>query len=373
MKNAIYLDYNATCPIRPEIIELVSSVMTEGGNPSSVHAHGRKARGRVEDARRQISKLIDCKPQEIIFTSGGTEANNMALNAVKGCTVMTALGEHDSVLAPANLNNVRDIACRPNGLIDLEDLKTALEAAQTQSFVSIMLANNETGVCQPIAEIAELVHSLGGLLHTDAIQAVGKIPVSFRDMGVDMMSVSGHKIGGPQGQGTLVVREGLVIKPGQIGGGQELGRRGGTENVAGIAGFGLAAEMAGADLHRYLSVEDLRNTMEAELSDFCSGAVIYGANSTRLPNTSCLSMPGVTAELQVMNFDLAGIAISAGSACSSGKVKASHVLVAMGANEIEAGEAIRVSLGRETTRAEIDRFVEVWKKLYEKKSPRFAA
>jgi len=373
MNNGIYLDYNATCTIRAEVIDLVAFVMAEGGNPSSVHGRGRRARNRVEDARSQIAKLIDCKAQEIIFTSGGTEANNMALNSFSGRPLIVSDAEHDSILAPAMPHITYSVAFNADGSLQLEDLETSLKQVPSAPLVSVMLANNETGVCQFIKQIAELVHEFGGIIHTDAIQAVGKIAVNFKELGVDMMSISGHKIGGPQGQGALIVREGLAIEARQKGGGQELGRRGGTENVAGIAGFGLAAEMAEADMAKYDTAKRLRDAMEAELASYCPEITIYGKETNRLPNTSCLSMPGVRSELQVMNFDLAGIAISAGSACSSGKVKASHVLTSMGANETEASEAIRVSLGRETTQSDIDKFVETWKKLYQKKSPKFAA
>jgi len=373
MTTGIYLDYNATCPVRGDVIELVAAVMGEGGNPSSVHGRGRKARARVETARGQIAALIGCKAQEIIFTSGGTEANNMALNGFPGRLIFVSAAEHDSVLAPASSRNAPLVSLAPSGLVDLGDLDDKLKSCDEEAVVSIMLANNETGICQQIAPIAEMVHSYGGLLHVDAIQAVGKIAVDFRRTGADLMSISAHKIGGPQGQGALVIREGLAIRGWQSGGGQELGRRGGTENVAGIAGFGLAARMAADDLPCYAQLQQLRDSMEAQIKAYCPDVKIYGEDTPRLPNTSCLSMPGVRSELQVMNFDLAGIAVSAGSACSSGKVKASHVLTAMGADNAEAAEAIRVSLGRETTAAEMDKFVQVWKKLYEKKSPGKAA
>ncbi len=373
MTTGIYLDYNATSPIRPDVITLVAEVMAEGGNPSSVHASGRRARQRVETARRKLAALVGSKPQEIIFTSGGTEANNMALKGFPARALLVSAGEHDSILAPAVLASATHLVLNGNGIVDLPALEVALKASDAPMLVSVMLANNETGVLQPIGQIAELVHKFDGLIHTDAIQAVGKIPLNFKDLGVDLMTVSAHKVGGPQGQGALIVREGLPLEAGLRGGGQELGRRGGTENVAGIAGFGLAAEMAQAELDQMQDIAHLRDDMEQRLTQFCPDAVIYGAAVARLPNTCCLSMPGVNSELQVMNFDLAGIAVSAGSACSSGKVKASHVLTAMGASESAASQAIRISLGRGTTAAEIDKFVEVWQKLYEKKTPKTAA
>ncbi|MCG8491185.1 MAG: cysteine desulfurase [Sneathiellales bacterium] len=369
MKTEIYLDYNATAPIRPEVIDRVAEVMREGGNPSSVHGAGRKAKARLETARRQIADLVDCKPQEVIFTSGGTESNNLALLAFAARPQIVSSAEHDSILAVDSGRTVKSVDIQANGEIDPEHLAHLLDACEEAPLVSIMFANNETGVLQPIREIAELVHEKGGIIHTDAIQCAGKIPVSFRDLGVDMMSLSAHKIGGPQGQGALVLREGLAIQSIQKGGGQELGRRGGTENVAGISGFGLAAELAG-ESDQQAAVQNLarlRDYMEQEITAVSKEVKIYGKQSSRLPNTSCISMPGVGSELQVMNFDLAGIAISAGSACSSGKVKASHVLTAMGASEKEAAEAIRVSLGRLTKASDIDKFIEVWKKLYTSK------
>ncbi len=373
MSDLIYLDYNATAPIRPEVTDLVATVMGEWGNPSSVHAAGRKAKGRLETARRQVAALAGCKAQEVIFTSGGTESNNLALKGLAGYEVFISAAEHDSVLAAAGMLEARTIAVDSTGRLDIADLREKLGASDTPALVSVMLANNETGVLQPIREIAELIHEKGGLIHTDAIQSAGKIPLHFKDMGVDMLSLSGHKIGGPQGQGALIVREGLAIQSIQKGGGQELGRRGGTENVAGIAGFGLAAELAMAALEKYDAIEEQRDRMEAAILKISPGSQIYGQGSKRLPNTSCLSMPGVGSELQVMNFDLAGIAVSAGSACSSGKVKASHVLTAMGATEKEASEAIRISLGWLTKPSEIDTFLEIWEKLYRRKSPDCAA
>lgn len=373
MNRSVYLDYNATAPIRAEVIELVTDVMREGGNPSSVHASGRRARGRVETARKQIADLVSCKPQEIIFTSGGTESNNLALKAFADHALIVGGAEHDSVLAASAGRDAILLQCDETGMIDRTDLEVKLSDAPSPSLVSVMLANNETGVIQSISEIAELVHQYNGILHTDAIQACGKIPVDFRELGVDMMSLSAHKIGGPQGEGALVVREGIAIQSIQKGGGQELGRRGGTENVAGIAGFGLAAQLAVNAMPIFDEIEQLRDQMEATVLKISPSSVIYGKETTRLPNTSCLSMPGVGSELQVMNFDLAGIAISAGSACSSGKVKASHVLLAMGAGIEDAAQAIRISLGWQTTQSDMDKFIEVWEKLYQRKSPKFAA
>lgn len=368
MTKRFYLDYNATAPVRPEVIDFVARVMAEEGNPSSVHGAGRTARSRVEEARHQLAALLSCKAPEIIFTSGGTEANNLALGCAMERSLAISAQEHDSVRAPANARNPVLLPVTEDGLLDLEALSSVLEEMQSP-LVSVMYANNETGVLQPIAEIAERVHAAGGLLHCDAIQAVGKIPVDFRELKLDMMSVSAHKFGGPQGAGALILREGLTLSPRQSGGGQELGRRAGTENVAAIAGFGLAASLAEEGIADASRLAAFRDMMETEILKLSPSSVIYGAKAPRLANTSCISMPGVPAELQVMNLDLAGIAVSAGSACSSGKVKASHVLQAMGADDMAAGSAIRISLGRMTGEAAVSALVRNWGELYARKSP----
>ncbi|USG59964.1 cysteine desulfurase [Sneathiella marina] len=368
MTNIIYLDFNATAPIRPEVIAAMVATMEEGGNPSSVHQQGRSSRNKVEEARRQIAGLINCKAPEIIFTSGGTEANNFALSGLPNRQLMISATEHDSILSVALAHEPVVVRVDHNGLADLSDLEAQLQAASAPVLVSVMMANNETGVIQPVKEIAQIVHRYEALLHCDAIQAVAKIPVDFKDLGVDMMSISAHKFGGPQGMGALVLREGVAIEPVVKGGGQELGRRAGTENVAGIVGFGVAAALADARLAEQDNVRQLRDGLERAINDVSPGAVIYGADVPRLPNTVSVSMPGVPSELQVMNFDLAGVAVSAGSACSSGKVKASHVLMAMGVPEGEAGTAIRISLGPTTAQSDIDALLKCWTALFQRKS-----
>lgn len=369
MTDIIYLDFNATAPIRPEVIAAMVTTMEAGGNPSSVHQQGRTSRNKVEEARRQIANLFNCKAQEIIFTSGGTEANNFAFSGLANRQLMISATEHDSILSAAAAREPAIIRVDNNGIIDLVDLEAQLQAASGPVLVSVMMANNETGVIQPIKDIAQIVHKQGALLHCDAIQAVAKVPVDFKDLGLDMMSISSHKFGGPQGMGALILREGLAIEPVVKGGGQELGRRAGTENVAGIVGFGVAASLAEERLKEQDRVRQLRDGLENTFLKISSGAVIYGAEAPRLPNTVSISMPGVPSELQVMNFDLAGIAVSAGSACSSGKVKASHVLMAMGIPEAEAGTVIRISLGTTTTSADIAAVLKSWTALFQRKSP----
>lgn len=333
-----YLDHNATTPIRPAALAAMTEAQAFTGNASSVHAWGRRARKAVEDAREKVAALVNAKPEEVVFTASGTEANNLALRGLRCAAVYASAIEHPSVL------KARD---------DIRALGDEFEAG---ALVSVMLANNETGAIQPVAEIAQSVKAQGGLMHCDAVQAVGRMPVDFVALGVDLMSLSAHKIGGPQGVGALIVRDGVTLTSLLKGGGQERGARAGTENVAAIVGFGVAAEEA-----RILpDLAPLRDRIEAELPQ----AVVFAADGPRIPNTSCLAMPGVVAETQLMAFDLAGVMVSAGSACSSGKLARSHVLSAMGVADDFADCAIRVSLGWNSTEADVDAFIAAWRALY---------
>ncbi len=370
-----YLDYNATAPIRAEAAAAVLAALQIGGNPSSVHARGRLARNLVEDARAEVAALVGAGAAQVIFTSGGTEANNLALSAVPARRLIVSAVEHDSVLSAAAEaeGELEVVPVDHQGVIDLVALEESLTAEPGPALVSVMLANNETGVIQPIASVVALAHEQGALVHCDAVQAAGKLPLDFASFGVDMLSVSAHKLGGPQGVGALVVRDGLAFHPRQHGGGQEFGRRAGTENVSGIAGFGAAARVAKADLGRAAAIATLRDGIERRIKAAAPVAPIWGEGiAKRLPNTSCIGMPGVPSETQVMALDLAGVAISAGAACSSGKVKPSHVLRAMGASAEAAGCSIRVSLGYGTTASDVDRFIEAWTKLYVRVSHRAA-
>jgi cysteine desulfurase len=344
-----YLDHNATSPMRPVALDAMVEALRSGGNPSSVHRPGRAARARIDKARKQVAELIGALPGEVVFTSGGTEANNMALRGHK--RVLVSAIEHESVLKA--VPEAARIPVDGNGVIDLAALDQML--AGELALVSVMFANNETGVIQPIAEVVRLVRAAGALVHCDAVQAAGKVPVDLHGLGIDYLSLSAHKLGGPTGVGALVVRAGAPFATDRLGGGQESNRRAGTENVAGIAGFGAAAEASrdGADL------AVLRDRIEASLP-----GKVYGAVAPRLPNTTCLSMPGVKAETQVMALDLAGVAVSAGSACSSGKVTRSAVLTAMGIEAAEAETAIRISCGWNTVFEDIDRLIAAWKGLY---------
>jgi cysteine desulfurase len=362
MDRTIYLDHNATAPVKPEVAAAIGEALAECGNPSSVHRFGRLARRRVEDARERVAALVGAKPEAVIFTSGGSEANALALALAGGRPILAGATEHDSILKAVPATG--RIPVDAGGIIRREPLAAMLERAGGPALVSIQLANNETGVIQPIAELSEMVHAAGGLLHVDAAQAPGRIPLDAAALGADALTLSAHKMGGPQGIGALVLLADIAPAPLIRGGGQERGWRAGTENVPGIAGFGRAAELAREDLDRAAAVADLRDRLERRVLGLAPAAVIHGSGSPRLPNTSCIGMPGVDSETQVMSFDLAGIAISAGSACSSGKLRRSGVLEAMGVGAEEAGSAIRVSLGPSTSAAEIDRFCDAWAALY---------
>lgn len=362
MADQVYLDYNASAPLCHEARQAMIAAMDVAGNPSSVHASGRAARKVVDHARRTIADLVGGDSERIIFTSGGTEANNLALNGLEDVTVFTSAIEHPSVIE--GRVDAKRIPVDGNGVVDLDALETMLKeasAAGQKVLVSVMLANNETGVIQPVAKVALLAREYGAKVHCDAIQALGRLPVDMGRLLVDMVSVSAHKIGGPKGIGALAIAPGVMLVPQIRGGGQEKYRRGGTENVLGIAGFGAAAERAGAQLANMANVAALRDRLETELASEAPELLIAGKGTERLVNTSCLILPGMPGETQVMALDLAGVAISSGSACSSGKVRESHVLKEMGVSD--AGSAIRVSLGLETTDEDIDTFIRVWSRM----------
>ena len=367
----VYLDWNATTPLRPEALEAMTAAFDVCGNPSSVHAEGRLARRLLEDAREAVARALGTTARAVVFTSGGTEANVMALSpglrAVSGPVERLLLSaiEHVSVLACGQFSHhaVGTIPVGPSGVLDLERLRRML-ADGPPALVSVMAANNETGVLQPIADVAAVVHAAGGLLHVDAIQAFGKIAFNIKDMGADLATVSAHKIGGPKGVGALVLGDGVsAIDPLLRGGGQERGRRAGTENVIGITGFGAAVKATMADLEiDRVRVAALRDRLEAGLRQ-TGGVEVFSADVPRLPNTTLFTASGVKAETAVIGFDLEGIAVSSGSACSSGKVQPSHVLEAMGVGSARAQGAVRLSLGWSTHAADIDRCLQAWRKL----------
>ena len=357
-----YLDHNATSPLRPSVKTAMLAAMDVGGNASSVHAEGRAARKALDDAREKLAYWFGCLPQMMVFTSGGTEANNMALRGVDVQRLLVSAVEHPSVLAAAKTSGkpVELIPVGGNGVVDLAALERLL--AGPKALVSVMLANNETGVVQPIAEIAALAHRAGSLLHVDAVQGVGKLQVNFAMLGADLLTVAAHKVGGPTGIGALIIRDGLVVEPLLNGGGQELRRRAGTENLINIAGFAALAGEAMLDATR------LRDTLEASLTD----AIVFGTGTSRLSNTTCFALSGFSAETLLMNYDLSGIAVSSGSACSSGKVGPSHVLQAMGVTPEAAKSAIRVSLGWNTTAQDITHFISITNKLNARASAKAA-
>jgi cysteine desulfurase len=344
-----YLDWNATSPIRPEARAAMAAAFDLTGNPSSVHGAGRAARALIEDAREAVASLIGAGPNQIVFTSGGSEANALAL-AGSGRRLLVSAIEHDSVLA---YGGAERIAVTSEGVIDLDDLDARLGVDPAPALVSVMLANNETGTIQPLADVIRIARTHGALVHTDAAQAAGRLPVDFLGLDADLLSISAHKLGGPQGVGALVIGERASVLPVIRGGGQERGRRAGTENVVGIAGFGAAAiATPGTD---WSHVRSLRDDLEQRAVGL--GAEIFADQGARLPNTASLRLAGISAETLVIALDLEGIAVSAGAACSSGKVRPSPVLKAMGVSDTAASEAIRVSLGWTTTAEEIDLFI----------------
>lgn len=362
--NPIYLDYNATAPLKPGVSAAMVAALETAGNPSSVHRAGRAARRIAESARALLAQNLGARPQDVIFTSGGTEANRLALTGTGRTRLLISAVEHASVAAYGSDEGTLPV--NADGSLDLDALRAALADHGGETLVSVMLANNETGVLQPVAEAAAIVHAAGGLLHCDAVQGLGKHPLSLLDLGADLLTVSAHKIGGPAGVGALAVRPGLALAANRAAGGQEQGRRPGTENLAGIAGFGAALALLAESLADQPRQAALRDRLEAELTQ--AGATIFGAAVQRLANTTCAAMPGVPAETQVMAFDLAGFCVSAGSACSSGKVQTSPVLTAMGVPADIASAAIRISIGSGTSIQEVGAFAERWKHLYARKN-----
>ena len=357
----IYLDHNATTPLSPEAKAAMSAAFEVPGNPSSIHRAGRVARSLVEDAREAVAAVAGAKPADVVFTAGGTEANALALRGLvraMGCkAALCSMVEHPSVIA--NMTDVESfLSVDANGIIDLGALQQRLKNMPSPVLVSVMLANNETGAIQPVAEVARLVHEAGGYVHCDAVQAPGRLSFSLATLGVDALTLSAHKFGGPKGVGALVMRAGLNVAPLFEGGGQEKSRRSGTENVIGIAGFGAAAKTVPQRLSAAAKIASLRDGIEARIVQSVPGAVIHAKSAARLPNTICVSVPGVASQTQVIQLDLAGVCVSTGSACSSGKVSLSHVLKAMGVADELTATAIRVSLGVETTEADANAFLE---------------
>ena len=366
MENRIYLDNNATMPLRRAAKDVIMASHEAPLNASAVHDFGRTGRRFIEEARTVIAEAAGCPPAQLVFNSGATEGNNTVLQHFERSypeeRVLIGATEHPAVREATK--RAEAIPVDENGIIDLTALETLLQGDKV-SLVSVMLANNETGVLQPMAAIAALVHRYGALLHSDGAQALGRVPIDMAAMGIDFLTLSAHKVGGPQGVGALALGLCGVTPVLLHGGGQEKKARGGTENIAGIAGFGAAAQEALADLDNEIArLHDLHERLENGILDVAPEAVIFGRDVERLPNTSLFSVSGIKAETLLMALDLEGIAASNGSACSSGTVKASHVLSAMGVDAALAGGALRVSTGWATQTSDIDRFLEVWTKIY---------
>ncbi len=375
MSRTTYLDHNATSPLRPEAREAMIAAFETGGNPSSAHALGRSARNRVEEARERAAALCGACTEDLVFTSGGTEAINLALASAVADGAQRLLVssiEHDAVLDFARASGVEvvELPVSQAGVLELGALKDALGENGSDALVAIMLANNETGVIQPVAEAAAIAHEAGARIHVDAAQGLGKLHLSMSELGADYLSLSAHKLGGPQGAGALALGEGAPLVRRQHGGGQERGRRSGTENVAAIAGFGAACAKASPE--DYARLSPWRDALEQRLKAGAPDIIVLGEGAARTPNTLCFAAPGFTSETQVMALDLAGFAVSAGSACSSGKVAKSHVLSAMGLSDDLAGSAIRVSLGWNSREDDAARFADAWLTAYQRIKARAA-
>lgn len=370
-----YLDYAATTPVKPEVKAVVGEAMALHGNASSVHGFGRAAREQVEGARSILAARYKVKPAQVVFTSGATEANNTALQAFRNLPQLVSAIEHPSILQTAlNVSdNPQLIRVDGSGVINLNHLEELLKAVNQPVLVSIMLVNNETGVIQPVAEAAALAKRYGAIFHCDAVQGAGRIQIDFTALGVDMLSLSAHKLGGPQGVGALLLRDGLSMPSFVHGGTQEMRRRAGTENVAGVAGFGKAVSLIDADLARQNEWAGWRSAFEQRIKAAVPEAIIFGVSSPRVAALSCIAMPNVRNDTQLMAFDLAGLAVSSGSACSSGKVQPSPVLKAMQFDEQTAMSAIRVSFGWASQAGELEKLAEKWIELYQRTAKTRAA
>jgi cysteine desulfurase len=355
---SIYLDYNATAPLLPGVLDAMRESMERPTNSSALHSFGQQAKRWMSQARRDIADYIDAHPDHVIFTSGGTEANNFVLKGFPWKRVLLSAVVHDSVYKV--LDSFNELSVDADGLLDIPALEDLLKTTQGPTLISVILAHNESGVIQPLEDVVHLAKTYKAYLHVDAVQALGKIPLSFQKMGVDFMTLSAHKIGGPQGVGVLVSKE--VLSPLMQGGGQERGYRSGTENVPGIVGF--AESLKRQPLDHMKNLKQWHQSMEEELETFCNTFHIYGKKVERLPNTTCLSMPFVESATQVMHLDLNGLAVSMGAACSSGRTQISRSLQKMGPDPMFAKFAIRVSSGWGSTEEDFKKFTTSWKEIY---------
>lgn len=366
----VYLDHNATTPPKDAVREIMQQTWAFPGNPSSVHKAGREARRLIEDSRQTLARALNAGARDVIvFTSGATEANNLAITGAGMERLIVSAIEHPSVLNAAAQKEI--IPALPDGRIDVAALDRMLDGNTQQTLISVMMVNNETGVIQPIEDIVRIARKRGALVHTDAVQAFGRIPVDIQKLGVDFLTLSAHKIGGPQGMGCLVICNCLAVAPQMKGGNQEKNLRAGTENLAGILGFAKAVEAA--DIAEFEKLAIWRDKIETALTAAAPQLKIFGAESPRVANTTMFALPGATSEMQLIALDLAGICVSNGSACASGTVKPSHVLKALGADDALATSSLRVSLGWNTTEKEVDFFIAEWLKMYDRIKSRLSA
>lgn len=365
----IYFDNNATTRVAPQVLAKMNELYQQPLNNSAVHYFGRIAGKFVEDARKEVRKLLNAQNYEVIFTASATESTNTIFHGVDVKRILVSKIEHASVYSCRPMGKeVSEIKVLSNGVVDLEDLKSQLEKISDPNFlVSVMFANNETGALQPVSEIAKLVHQKGGLFHCDIVQGTGKIPLNLEEINADFASISAHKINGPQGVGALLMRKGLDIKPLIVGGKQEKSKRAGTCNTAGIAGFGEACKVTAAKIAEYENVKKLRDFLESELKKIGGESIkIFCEETARLPNTCFVALKNCDSQTQLINFDINGICVSGGSACSSGTVVGSRVLAAMEVEPAFASSAIRISLSPENTQQEIEKFIQVWKEFFER-------
>lgn len=367
-----YLDHNATSPLRPQARAAMLEALEAGGNPSSIYTEGRNARAIVENARKTIADQLGVIPAMVVFTGVGTEANNFAIKGAQVERIIVSAIEHSCVLEAARATGrpLDIVPVSQDGVIDLAALEHSLAQDTGKALVSLMLANNETGAIQPVHEAAAIARKYDALFHTDAVQALGKIPVNFPLLGVDMMTLSAHKVGGPQGVGALILRDGLVLDKFIHGGGQEFGRRGGTENVAGIAGFAAAVQAA---CEKESEIKSLRDLFESKLQEMSPDVTIFSQGVERLPNTTYMALQGMLAQTTLINLDLAGISVSTGSACSSGKVTGSRVLAEMGVDDDLRACALRISFGWTSSSADVEKFITVWRQLVARRQEHAAA
>jgi cysteine desulfurase len=365
----IYFDHNATTPVLSEVTNLLMPYFNMPLNPSSIHKFGRNSRSLLEEARAAIALSMNAKltrdDYDIIFTSSGTETNNLIINNFAGKPIIISAIEHPSVkIAAEKHSNCIFVKVDENGKLDINHLEQILSQQTTSGLVSVMFANNETGVIQDIKLIADITHKYGFYLHTDCSQAYGKIAIDITDLNIDFATISGHKSGAMTGVAALIMRSNFDLQPMIIGGGQEKSKRSGTENLLAIISLGMVAKIIDQRISFYQSLEKYRNYLEQEIAKICDNVVFFSAKVARLPNTSYIAMPNVKNDIQLIHFDLSGIAISSGSACSSGKVSSSHVLTAMGYDEQFTSCAVRVSLGTGNSKQDIEKFIKIWGDVY---------